>query len=695
MALTRDKTKIIETAERYIKGGKLREALKEYQRLLEKDPLDINIINIIGELFVRLNEKDKAQQEFQKIAKHYEEKGLYPQAIAIYKKIIKLNPGDVSLAVKLADLYGKYGFHTEAKNEYLRVAKELEKAGKIKEVIPLYEKLVKLEKNDLVVRMNLAELYQKEGMADEAVEELNAIAEATLEAGKLKEAEEVLIKAHSIKESQVRTVTNLFNLFKREERKKEAFALLTSALNKDAENVKLLHLLGTLYFEDKNFTKAKEVLTKIRSLKDMEPEARVKLGRIYIQEGNLDEAFELYEPVVDALVSRQRAEKAIGLLGLILSSKQVHLPSLEKLVSIYESIGDTEKLETVYRVILEEYREKDLKEKSFSVLEKLVRLCPKDKELLGEYRQLQKELGHEIEEELIPEPSGLPDEDREIIKMKLAKAEMYLEQGAIRDARRIIEDLKAEYADESKIDQKIALLDEIRTRVEEGKVSKGVPRGEGEKLGVVEEVQVEKMDEEKVSVADIFAGTDIITDVPRKKKAVEYYDLQPMIEGEIEIINTIIHHQLKGDTETFEQDLSDIISKFKKEMEEKIDREDYEIHYNLGIAFFEQGLIEEALDEFKIACQDEERALECYSVISYCYRQKKEFGEGIKWIEKGLQFSEKGTDQYLSLSYDLASLYKEMGQKEDALNLYMEIQELNPDYRAVGERIKNLKKRKR
>ena len=136
-----------------------------------------------------------------------------------------------------------------------------------------------------------------------------------------------------------------------------------------------------------------------------------------------------------------------------------------------------------------------------------------------------------------------------------------------------------------------------------------------------------------------------------------------------------------------------VIAKTSEEMDEKISRDDSEVHYNLGIAFFEQGLLEEAIEEFIIASKDKKHALECYSVIGHCYKQKKDFEEGIKWIEKGMKLTESGTYQCLSLKYDLASIYEEMKNKSKALEIYEEINKLDPEYRAVGERINSLKKK--
>jgi len=828
-----NRTKTIEIAERYVQAGKLIDAIGEYKKLLVGDAQDFNIRNIIGDLYVRLNKRDKAREEFQKIADHYEEKGLYPQAIAIYKKINKLNPEDVELAVKLADLFGTYGFLSEAKREYLRVAKNLEKKGQIKEVIPVYEKLAKLDKEDLEVRLILAELYNKEGLGDQAVEELNTVAESRLRNDKLKDAEKILVQANKIKENDLRTVTNLIELFKKKDKKKDAYSLLDSALKKDKENLKLLNLLGALYFEDQNFKMAKEVFSKILSLREMDVEARVKLGRVYIKEDNLDEAYELYEPLIEGLIKKEKGEKAIGLLGLILSSKKIHLPSLEKLADIYKLKGQKDKLQTVYRVIVEEYRERKLKDKMLAVMEELVQLAPEDKELAEEYKLLQKEPGllekreeekrkaeekkeeeeekirkedeeerkleeekkkkeeeerrekeeekvkleeekrrkgeeeerkkeeeekraleeekrkkeerkieeeekRELEEEerkkkeeeerkkleeeerrqkeeeekrekeeekrkkeeeikreeVRVEAPRVVGEDKEIIKMKLAKADLYLEQGLIRNARRILEDLKIRYSDEPRIDEKISMLDEVRTKMEEGEIAKRL-----KEVGVKEveletrEIQKAEAVVEEITASKVFTETDEIPiSEKEEEKEKDFYDLEEKARDELDTIQIIADHQAKGDTETFERELSEIVTEFKKEVGERVDKEDYEIHYNLGIAFMEQGLFDEAIEEFELASKDEKRALDCYGVMGNCYRQKKDFKEGMKWIEKGLALAEGGSTSFYALKYELASIHEEIEEYDKALAIYNEIKEWNSEFREVGDKIKSLGK---
>ncbi len=388
---TRGKTR--ELAEKYVKKGKLTDAISEYKKLLTGDTQEVNVRNIISSLYLKMNQKIRALEELAQVAGHYEERGLYSQAMAVYKKISKLNPKDIEAAMKLGDLYARQGFPSEAKTEYLKVGKDLMRDNQIKRAIFLYEKLKKIDKKDPEARLALADLYTRDGSTDQAVDELNEAAELKIRGNDLKHARELLNRAKRIKADHPRTLSNLVDLFKREDEKKEALSLIDDILKKDKDNVKALKQMGNLYFDDQKLEKAEEVFSKIISLRPKDVTATVKLGQINILQDNLDQAFELYEPMIDNFIQQQKFDKAIGLLGLIISSKKAHLPTLEGLASIYKSNNQAKNLEIVYRVILEEYHKKDVRKESLPVLSELVRLCPKDDEISDEYNRLVRKFG--------------------------------------------------------------------------------------------------------------------------------------------------------------------------------------------------------------------------------------------------------------------------------------------------------------
>jgi CheY-like chemotaxis protein len=115
--------------------------------------------------------------------------------------------------------------------------------------------------------------------------------------------------------------------------------------------------------------------------------------------------------------------------------------------------------------------------------------------------------------------------------------------------------------------------------------------------------------------------------------------------------------------------LTDIFRDFQKGVEKQLGTEDYETHFNLGIAYKEMDLLDEAIAEFELAAKDESRLLECASMLGICYLQKRMPKLAVKWFEKGLQVTGGSEEEHLELRYGLASARKASGEADNALEL--------------------------
>jgi tetratricopeptide (TPR) repeat protein len=720
-----DRVRVVESAEKHVKAGKLKEAIAEYEKLLSGDPQDFAISNIIGDLYVRLGQNDKAAASFKDVAAEYEKRGLYSQALAVFKKVVKIMPDQPEHSIKLADLLSLQGFAAEAKQEYVRTAGRLEKAGRPMDAIHVYEKIVRLDKDDLESRRKLAALFRDQDFKDAGADQLDEIADAMLARDDVEAAERLFGEARELSPSHPRTLLGMIEVLKRKGRKKEAVDLLEGALADDPENPHLLNLLGNFAFDAGDIPKAEEVFSRIIQIHPMNVNARIKLGRIHIQKDDLDRAFELYEPLINNLIKKQKEEKAVGLLGLILAARRSHLPSLEKLSAIYRANKDLAKLEVVGRVVLEEHRRLKQSDKALEVLSELVKVRPDDLELYKEYRQLRKELGLP-EDEAPPEESwAVTDKDREVIQQTLDQADLYIQQGLVRNARRILENLRMKYSDDPLIMQKIAVLDEIRSqmseeeirlRVEKAQAMETQAREKGMKTGREAEAKTaarkeepnparkeepkpprspfpdQILDEEKFSTADIFAETDIIPFLSQDSGERKVYDLAERADEEVRMIAAIHARQVAGGDTQLEKELSVIVADFKKGLQAKALTDDLEIHYQLGIAFLEQGLTSEAVEELTLASKDKSRAMECFSIISQCYRARKDFPEAERWLNKAILMTKEGTEPYFALVYDRALISEEAQETEKALSLYRKIQIWNPVYRGIADKVSSLEK---
>jgi len=139
-----------------------------------------------------------------------------------------------------------------------------------------------------------------------------------------------------------------------------------------------------------------------------------------------------------------------------------------------------------------------------------------------------------------------------------------------------------------------------------------------------------------------------------------------------------------------EQSLEEIFKEFKKGVEQQLDSEDYDTHYNLGIAYKEMGLIDEAIGEFQLASKDPKRAVECASMLGLCFLEKGMPQLAIKWYRKGLEIAEITEEEHVGLLYDLGSAYMEVGDTANAQKAFMEVYGMNTNYRDIVSRIKQL-----
>jgi tetratricopeptide (TPR) repeat protein len=694
-----DKTRITEQAERLVKAGRIEEAIAEYKKFLAGEAADLSINNLVGDLYIQLGRIDEAVQAFQCVGSYYETKGYYSQALAVYRKINKLDPNHVIAMVKMGDLYAAQGFAAEAKKEYLKAEQVFRQEKRLRELMFLYDKLIKLDRDNVSFKLSLAGLFEQEGFVEEAVVQLNDAAELFLSQDDLKEAEKVIKQARLLKADDEQSLTNLVEVLKRSGRRDEAIEVVQDVLSRDETSLHFRGILGTLHLEDGKLEKAEKIFTDIIAEEPLEARARVKLGKVYALQDKPEKAYIIFEPLIDNLLKKQKEDKAIGLLGVVLSARQVYLPALEKLAAIYKSKNQKADQEVVCRVILEEARARNLGETMFVALADLMELCPRDERLAKEYWDLRRRLGfiddRQEEEELLARTRR--EEDADIL---LAKADLYMSQGLIRNARRILENLSHKFPDSARIEAKLESLEKLKSKIKEEEIPLRV-----EKVREIEN-QIEAApdaaktylsllrsragEEERLTAADIFSDTEILPLPSEEAQGRRYYDLSEKIAEELEMIRNVFSQQLRGDISILEKDLSDIVRDFRAQVRKKIDVRDFEARYHLGLAFLEQDLLEEAVEEFLLASEDPGRTLECYTIISKAYRKKGNFEEADKWLKECLKLAGEGTERFYALQYELASLYEEMGDKPKALELYDQVRKWNAHYRDIGQKIKSL-----
>jgi tetratricopeptide (TPR) repeat protein len=145
--------------------------------------------------------------------------------------------------------------------------------------------------------------------------------------------------------------------------------------------------------------------------------------------------------------------------------------------------------------------------------------------------------------------------------------------------------------------------------------------------------------------------------------------------------------------------LKEVFDEFRAELGEMgAEEEDLETHYNLGIAFREMGLLEEAISEFQKVAKATERGrafpyiMQCCTLLGLAFMEKGQPGIAAIWYERALQTPGNDPESTLALRYDLGVAQETAGEQDAALKSFSQVYAMNIDYRDVAERIAALQK---
>ncbi len=139
-----------------------------------------------------------------------------------------------------------------------------------------------------------------------------------------------------------------------------------------------------------------------------------------------------------------------------------------------------------------------------------------------------------------------------------------------------------------------------------------------------------------------------------------------------------------------EQSLEEIVEGFKKGVSEHLSPTDYDTHFNLGIAYREMGLLDEAIGEFQVAAKDAGHLVLCCSMLGLCFLDKGLPELAVKWYKRGLESPALSEEDNLGLLYDLGCAYLVVDDTASAYKAFVDLYGINNTYRDVVARIEEL-----
>ena len=380
---------LISSAEKSLQKGKVDAALKDYLKVLEETPADINILNKVGDLNVRLGKNEDSIPFFLRIAEHYARDGFYVRAIAMYKKINKLDPSRLDIYEKLAELYVKQQLWMEAKSNYQVLADYLLKQDNLAGAIGIYQKMVAIEPQNLQLHVKLADLFTQGKRIQEALKEYAVVAAALSERGAHEESIRVYEKALRLAPDNVDILKTLVPLLVSMNSVEQARAVLRKGLEASPRSVPLFLMSAEAALAANDIAEARSFSEKARAVEPENEEVLSAAVRIQLKGRRPDLAWVAAAPLADAAVRRGEPKKALALLVPIARAAPDADDVVKKIVDVAAGAGD-EATALPYRSALAElYRKKGKVAEAADLLRLCMRVQPDNAEFRARLAQLE------------------------------------------------------------------------------------------------------------------------------------------------------------------------------------------------------------------------------------------------------------------------------------------------------------------
>lgn len=170
-----DQGEIFGKAEKYRSQGRIRKAIREYEKILSVDRRDIEVHMKIAPLYIRVGRKEQAKDSLRQVSSWYEKKGFLDKAIATLRLFLTVDRRNLAAYLHLADLYLSKDHLSDARNVLGAARKAFRGKGYRAEALAVEEKILSLAPDDFPTQVSLVRLLWRAGKRREMIERLRSM----------------------------------------------------------------------------------------------------------------------------------------------------------------------------------------------------------------------------------------------------------------------------------------------------------------------------------------------------------------------------------------------------------------------------------------------------------------------------------------------------------------------------------------
>jgi pilus assembly protein FimV len=434
MAVKRDK--VLRDAEKLVQKGKLDQAIREYEKIRKKFPDDTTIINRVGDLYGRVGQLQRAIELYEEIADHFTKDGFTTKAIAILKKIQRLDPQRLDVFERLAGLYFDQGLMVEAKREYQILADWYVKNGELEKAIESHEKLVDLDPSNHVSSLRLADLLLRRGETTSALKVYDRLGRMLLEASKLDEAERLYRHVLEQDPPEGEFLLPVCRNFLDAGRSSVVLEFLTFGVERSPKSTELKILLVRTHLAHGESKAALDVARSVLAAEPQNAEVRSLVGGALLSSGDIAGAREMLVPAVAELLDKSEHKKAQAALKDLLREMPEDQEVLKLAVRAYRPSGDDETLFTLEAALAESYFQSGEQQGAKRLYIKLLEREPENRQFRQRLAELDGVDVGRTEEEAVVEVSA--HDDVEEIAIEFEEEEIVVGEEIVFEAAPVV-----------------------------------------------------------------------------------------------------------------------------------------------------------------------------------------------------------------------------------------------------------------
>ncbi|MSO21414.1 MAG: tetratricopeptide repeat protein [Acidobacteria bacterium] len=381
-----DKAKILQAAEKYTVQGKIPAAIEEYQKIVKKDPKDLMTLNAIGDLYVRAGKIEDALKTFHLLAEKSVEGGAVPRAIAVYKRITKIDPESLVALEKLGELYSMQGLMRDARTYFLQAVEIYSKRKEPEKARAVFERVLMLDMDNPKLLKRMGDFYVETRKEAEAISTYLSAAERYLDGNAPDEAMAVLDAIYHLDPINEESIILKGRAFLDQGKAGESIAALES-IRDYQRNKTALNALFHAYVKQDNAAKTEEVANQLLDLHgDM-------AGLDVLAAGLLDRndthgALAVYQRVAERLQSQGGLGPIAEGLRRILDRDSKNRQALELIWTAYRQSSDVDQGRHIGERLAQVHLEEGEPAKAREVYAELVAAEPDNHDLVQQLRRI-------------------------------------------------------------------------------------------------------------------------------------------------------------------------------------------------------------------------------------------------------------------------------------------------------------------